>query len=71
MSAAVPSTLDPAQKDFVGPRRIVSHEKAGEPGQENEIPEPKASRLEEALKIIEEYAKDLREIIKKLRQHLQ
>ncbi|UGA47747.1 hypothetical protein [Bradyrhizobium quebecense] len=45
--------------------------KAGEPGQENEIPEPKPSRLEEALKIIEEYAKDLREIIKKLRQHLQ
>jgi hypothetical protein len=31
-------------------------------------PRPKPSRSEEALRIIEEYANDLREIIKKLRQ---
>jgi hypothetical protein len=31
---------------------------------------PKLSRLEEARKIIEEYAEDLRQIIKKLRHHL-
>jgi hypothetical protein len=32
---------------------------------------PKPSRLEEARQIIEEYAEDLREIIRKLRQKLQ
>lgn len=31
---------------------------------------PKPSRLEEARRVIEEYADDLREIIKKLRQRL-
>ncbi|MET4827822.1 hypothetical protein ABH972_005411 [Bradyrhizobium ottawaense] len=31
---------------------------------------PKPSRLEEARRVIEEYAEDLREIIKKLRQRL-
>jgi hypothetical protein len=31
---------------------------------------PKSSRLEEALQIIEEYAEGLRQIIKKLRRHL-
>ena len=33
-------------------------------------PPLKSSRLEEARRIIEEYAADLREIIKKLRRHL-
>jgi hypothetical protein len=33
-------------------------------------PPPKLSRLEEARQIIEEYAAGLREIIKKLRRHL-
>jgi len=33
-------------------------------------PPPKPSRLQEARRIIEEYAADLREIIKKLRRHL-
>jgi signal recognition particle subunit SEC65 len=33
-------------------------------------PPPKLSRSEEARRIIEEYAADLREIIKKLRRHL-
>jgi hypothetical protein len=33
-------------------------------------PPPKPSRLEEARRVIEDYAADLREIIKKLRQHL-
>lgn len=32
--------------------------------------EPKPSRLEEARRLIEQYADDLREIIKKLRQRL-
>ncbi|MGY3639047.1 hypothetical protein ACWGQQ_43755 [Bradyrhizobium sp. Lot33] len=31
---------------------------------------PKSSPLEEALRILEEYARDLREIIEKLRQRL-
>jgi hypothetical protein len=35
-----------------------------------EAQEPKPSRLEEARRLIEEYAGDLREIIKKLRQRL-
>jgi hypothetical protein len=33
-------------------------------------PATKSSRLEEALQIIEEYAEGLRQIIKKLRRHL-
>jgi hypothetical protein len=33
-------------------------------------PPPKPSRLEEARRVIEEYAADLREIIKKLRRRL-
>jgi hypothetical protein len=33
-------------------------------------PRPKPSRTEEALRIIEEYANGLREIIKRLRQRL-
>ncbi|MEH2485402.1 acyl-CoA thioesterase [Bradyrhizobium sp. AZCC 2230] len=43
-----------------------------EPGthREEEAPEPKPSRVEEARRIIEEYADDLREIIRKLRRKL-
>lgn len=37
------------------------------PSQGKETPKPKPSRLEEARRIIEEYADELREIIKKLR----
>jgi hypothetical protein len=33
-----------------------------------EAKEPKPSRLEEALRIVEEYANDLRQIIRKLRK---
>jgi hypothetical protein len=36
----------------------------------DDAPEAKRSRSEEALRIIEEYAADLREIIQKLRRHL-
>jgi hypothetical protein len=35
-----------------------------------EAQEPRPSRLEEARRLIEQYADDLREIIKKLRQRL-
>lgn len=38
--------------------------------QNQDKPRPKPSRAEEALRIIEEYANGLREIIKKLRQRL-
>ena len=38
-----------------------------EPTPDKEAPKPKPSRSGEALRIIEEYANDLREIIKKLR----
>jgi hypothetical protein len=41
-----------------------------EPPSGKEQPPPKLSRPEEARRIIEEYAADLREIIKKLRQRL-
>ncbi|MET4021480.1 hypothetical protein ABIB83_008548 [Bradyrhizobium sp. I1.8.5] len=34
------------------------------------VPEPEPSRSAEARQIIEEYASDLREVIKKLRRHL-
>ncbi|EIG56512.1 hypothetical protein ABIB90_002329 [Bradyrhizobium sp. JR4.1] len=33
-------------------------------------PEPKPTRLEEARRIVEEYANDLREIIRKLREKM-
>jgi hypothetical protein len=39
---------------------------ADRPARGREDPEAKPSRLEEAVRIIEEYAADLREIIKKL-----
>jgi hypothetical protein len=42
-----------------------------EPAPDKEAPKPKPSRSQEAaLRIIEEYANDLREIIKKLRRLL-
>ena len=40
------------------------------PGVDKDEPPPKLSRSEEALRIIEEYADHLREIIKKLRRRL-
>jgi hypothetical protein len=41
-----------------------------EPTPDKEASKPKPSRLEEARRIIEEYANELREIIKKLRRRL-
>jgi hypothetical protein len=41
-----------------------------EPPHDKDQPPPKMSRMEEARRIIDEYADDLREIIKKLRHHL-
>jgi hypothetical protein len=41
-----------------------------EPPADKDQPSPKLSRLEEARQIIEGYAAGLREIIKKLRRHL-
>ena len=41
-----------------------------EPPPVKEQPSPKLARLEQARQIIEEYAASLREIIKKLRRHL-
>jgi hypothetical protein len=40
------------------------------PDEQSEGKEPKPSRLEEAMRIIEEYANDLREIIRKLRRKM-
>jgi hypothetical protein len=40
------------------------------PGEKTPIPDPEPSRTEQARRIIEEYANDLREIIKKLRRHM-
>jgi hypothetical protein len=44
--------------------------KTDKPGLNEEPPRPKPTRSDEALRIIEEYANALREIIKKLRQRL-
>jgi hypothetical protein len=44
--------------------------KTDKPGLNKEAPRPKPSRSDEALRINEDYANALREIIKKLRQHL-
>ena len=44
--------------------------KPGEPHTGKGAPEPKPSRVEEARRLIEEYADDLREVINKLRRHL-
>ncbi|WP_258769677.1 MULTISPECIES: hypothetical protein [Bradyrhizobium] len=41
-----------------------------EPEKQSEVPEPRPSRLEEARRIIEGYANDLREIVKKLRRKM-
>ena len=40
------------------------------PGSDREQARPTSTRLEEARRVIGEYASDLREIIKKLRQRL-
>jgi hypothetical protein len=49
---------------------IESPQHAEEPLSGKDEPPPKPSRLEEARRVIEEYAADLREIIKKLRRRL-
>ena len=41
-----------------------------EPEKQSDGKEPKPTRLEEARRIIEEYAADLRQIIKKLRRKI-
>lgn len=41
-----------------------------DPPPDKVAPKPKPSRAEEALRIIEEHANDLREIVKKLRRPL-
>ena len=41
-----------------------------ESDKQSEAQEPKPSRLDEALRIIEEYAAELREIIQKLRRKM-
>jgi hypothetical protein len=43
---------------------------ADEPDPRKEAPKPKPSRTEEAKRVIGEYLNDLREIIRKLRLHL-
>jgi hypothetical protein len=48
---------------------ITSMTPPKEPPLGKDQPSPKLARLEEAREIIEEYAADLREIIKKLRRH--
>jgi hypothetical protein len=51
-------------------RTIEFMSKPGEQHTGKEVPVPKPPRMEEARRLIEEYADDLREIIKKLRRHL-
>jgi hypothetical protein len=51
-------------------RVIEFMSRPGEQHAGKEAPEPKPPRMEEVRRLIEEYAGDLREIIKKLRRHL-
>jgi hypothetical protein len=60
--------LDLAQWPFLSAPNIRVMNKPDEEDQGK--PRLKPSRSEKALRIIEEYVNDLREIIKKLRQHL-
>jgi hypothetical protein len=55
---------------FGSHRTIGLMNKPDEKASGKEAPQPKPSRLEEARRLIEEYADDLREIIKRLRRHL-
>jgi hypothetical protein len=55
---------------FGSHRTIGLMNKPDEQASGKEAQEPKPSRLEEARRLIEEYAGDLRKIIKKLRQRL-
>jgi hypothetical protein len=55
---------------FGSHRTIALMNKPDEQASGKEAQEPKPSRLEEARRLIEQYADDLREIIKKLRQRL-
>jgi hypothetical protein len=41
-----------------------------DPGPDERVPKPELSRSQELLRVIEEYANDLREIIRKLRKKL-
>jgi hypothetical protein len=64
------SPIDPSQRRLLAPpnrRGMVSPDK---PNADKDAPEPKPSRLDEARRIIAEYANELREIIKKLRRRL-
>jgi hypothetical protein len=49
---------------------FVDHQTMATADDEREVPSPNPSRSAEALRIIEEYAADLREILKKLRRKL-
>ncbi|WP_210161920.1 hypothetical protein [Bradyrhizobium diazoefficiens] len=63
-------SVDPSQRLPVVHGEPLAMSPSDEPGPHREAPEPKPSRVEEARRIIEEYADDLREIIRKLRRHL-
>lgn len=51
-------------------RKQASTHKIDEQASAKEEPQPSPSRIEEARQLVEEYANDLREIIKKLRRPL-
>lgn len=52
------------------PANLWPMSSADEKDSRKEAPKPKPSRTEEAQRVIEEYLNDLREIIRKLRRHL-
>jgi hypothetical protein len=65
-----PASFDPSQCSALVVDEPLAMSPSDEPGPHREAPEPKPSRVEEARRIIEEDADDLREIIRKLRRHL-
>jgi hypothetical protein len=68
ITEVVPIDLDQRTLWFSADRSWMSPPEEPQPG--NDEPPPKPSRLEEARRVIAEYAADLREIIKKLRRRL-
>ena len=62
--------FDPSQCPAAVLDKLLAMSSSDEPRPHREAPEPKPPRVEEARRIIEEYAETLREIIRKLRRHL-
>jgi hypothetical protein len=64
------ASFDPSQRWPAVLGKPLTMNSSDEPSPVRKTPEPQPSRVDEARRIIEEYADSLREIIRKLRRHL-